>query len=142
VYKVILALGLQDVDSKNIYCCNPGLYIIGQSSDHTILGIKEDKFRKSRDDYLNLEAGGIISFNLDDFGLEKLDTISRLILLEILEDRHGIKSTIVTSQLPVSSWHDVIGDPTISDAICDRIIHNSHRIELKSPSAREIYRNI
>ena len=69
VYKVILALGLQDVDSKNIYCCSPGLYIIGQSSDHTILGIKEDKFRKSRDDYLNLEAGGIISFNLDYFGL-------------------------------------------------------------------------
>lgn len=79
---------------------------------------------------------------LDDFGLEKLDTISRLMLLEILEDRHGIRSTIVTSQLPVSSWHDVIGDPTISDAICDRIIPNSHRIELNGPSAREIYRNI
>ncbi|MBU4483688.1 MAG: alanine racemase [Actinomycetia bacterium] len=69
VYKVILALGLQDVDSKNIYCCSPGLYIIGQSSDHTILGIEEDKFKKSMDGYLNLEAGGIISFNLDYFGL-------------------------------------------------------------------------
>jgi len=69
VYKVILALGLQDVDSKNIYCCSPGLYIIGQSSDHTILGIEEDKFMKSRDGYSNLEAGGIISFNLDYFGL-------------------------------------------------------------------------
>ena len=65
-----------------------------------------------------------------------------LALLEILEDRQGLASTIITSQLPVSVWHDVIGDPTISDAICDRIIHNSHRIELIGPSAREIYGNI
>ena len=78
---------------------------------------------------------------LDDFGLEKLDTVSRLILLEILEDRHGIRSTIITSQLPVAAWHDVIGDPTISDAICDRIIHNCLRIELDGPSVRKIYKN-
>ena len=78
---------------------------------------------------------------LDDFGLERLDTVSRLILLEILEDRHGIRSTIITSQLPVSAWHDVIEDPTISDAICDRIIHNCIRIELDGPSARKIYKN-
>jgi len=69
VYKIILALGIQDAISKNIYCCSPGLYIMGQSSDHTILGIEEDKSGKSRDDYLNLEAGDIISFNLDYFGL-------------------------------------------------------------------------
>jgi len=62
-------------------------------------------------------------------------------LLEILEDRHGIRSTIITSQLPVSARHDVIGDPTISDAICDRIIHNCLRIELDGPSARKIYKN-
>jgi len=79
---------------------------------------------------------------LDDFGLEKLDTTSRLILLEILEDRHGIRSTIITSQLPVSAWHDVIGDPTISDAICYRIIHNCHRIELDGPSASKVYSNL
>ena len=78
---------------------------------------------------------------LDDFGLEKLDTVSRLILLEILEDRHGLASTIITSQLPIAAWHDVIGDPTISDAICDRIIHNCLRIELDGPSARKIYNN-
>ena len=78
---------------------------------------------------------------LDDFGLEKLDTVSRLIFLEILEDRHGIASTIITSQLPVSAWHDVIGDPTISDAICDRIVHNCLRIELNGLSARGIYKN-
>jgi len=77
---------------------------------------------------------------LDDFGLQKLDTASRLIFLEILEDRHGIKSTVMTSQLPVPDWHEVIGDPTIADAICDRIINNSYRIELKGDSLRKKYR--
>jgi len=77
---------------------------------------------------------------LDDFGLEKLDTASRLILLEILEDRHGLRSTVITSQLPVHSWHEVIGDPTIADAICDRIVNTSYRIELKGESVRRKYR--
>jgi len=69
VYKVILALGLQDVSSKNIYCCSSDLHIISQSSDHTILGVREDRLKRHGDDSLNLEAGGIISFNLDYFGL-------------------------------------------------------------------------
>jgi len=76
---------------------------------------------------------------LDDFGLQKLDTASRLIFLEILEDRHGLGSTVITSQLPVPSWHEVIGDPTIADAICDRIINTSYRIELKGDSLRGKY---
>jgi len=76
---------------------------------------------------------------LDDFGLQKLDTVSRLIFLEILEDRHGLRSTVITSQLPVPAWHEVIGDPTIADAICDRIINTSHRIELNGDSLRVKY---
>jgi len=76
---------------------------------------------------------------LDDFGLQKLDTASRLIFLEILEDRHGLASTVITSQLPVAAWHEVIGDPTIADAICDRIINTSYRIELKGGSLRKKY---
>jgi DNA replication protein DnaC len=76
---------------------------------------------------------------LDDFGLQKLDTASRLIFLEILEDRHGIRSTVITSQLPVASWHEVIGDPTIADAICDRMVNSSYRIELKGDSLRKKY---
>ena len=79
---------------------------------------------------------------LDDFGLEPLDTQSRLSLLEILEDRHGWRSSIFVSQLPVSDWHEIIGDPTIADAICDRIIHNAHRIELDGDSLRKKYSNI
>lgn len=101
------------------------------------------KLKKADGSYINeirrIEKQDVLI--LDDFGLEKLDTVSRLILLEILEDRHGIRSTIITSQLPVASWHDVIGDPTISDAICDRIVHNCLRIELDGPSVRKIYKN-
>jgi len=78
---------------------------------------------------------------LDDFGLEPLDAKSRLTLLEILEDRHSRKSSVFVSQLPVNNWHEVIGDPTIADAICDRIIHNAHRIELEGDSLRKIYAN-
>jgi len=76
---------------------------------------------------------------LDDFGLEVFDVHSRVALLEIFEDRHGRRSSIVVSQLPISKWHEVIGDPTIADAICDRIIHTAHRVELKGESVRKLY---
>ena len=76
---------------------------------------------------------------IDDFGLHPFDTQNRLSLLEIMEDRHGMKSTIITSQFPVNSWHDMIGEPTIADAICDRIIHGAYRIELKGESLRKKY---
>ena len=76
---------------------------------------------------------------LDDFGLEKLDSQSRLSLLEILEDRHGLASTIIASQIPINAWHDIIGDATIADAICDRIVNSSYRIELKGESVRKRY---
>jgi len=73
---------------------------------------------------------------IDDFGLEHLDTQNRLTLLEIIEDRNGKKSTIITSQLPVKNWHEIIGDQTIADAICDRIIHGAHRVDFDGPSVR------
>lgn len=74
---------------------------------------------------------------LDDFGLQRLDTENRLNLMEIIEDRHGRKSTIITSQLPVNQWHEVIAEPTIADAILDRIVHTAHRMELKGSSMRK-----
>ena len=73
---------------------------------------------------------------LDDWGLEPLDDQARHDLLEILEDRYGRCSTIITSQLPVSAWHDVIGNPTYADAILDRLVHNAHRIDLTGDSMR------
>ena len=73
---------------------------------------------------------------LDDFGIQPLDGPSRAILMEIIEDRHGKTSLIITSQLPVSKWYEVIGEKTIADAILDRIVHDAHRIELKGESLR------
>jgi DNA replication protein DnaC len=78
---------------------------------------------------------------LDDFGLKPLDNNQRLTLLELLEDRHGKRSTIITSQLPVKNWYEVIGEPTIADAIMDRLVHSCHRIELDGDSLREKYKN-
>ncbi|NOQ42654.1 MAG: AAA family ATPase [Desulfuromusa sp.] len=74
---------------------------------------------------------------LDDWGLTPMTDPQRRDLLELLEDRYGRKSTIVTSQLPVPSWHEAIGDPTLADAILDRIVHNAHKIELKGESMRK-----
>ncbi len=74
---------------------------------------------------------------LDDFGLHPMDKENVLSLLEIIEDRHGIRSTIITSQLPVNRWHELLGDQTIADAILDRLVHSSHRIELKGESMRK-----
>ncbi len=73
---------------------------------------------------------------LDDFGIQPFDQPSRASLLEIIEDRHGKRSTIFTSQLPVKQWHEVIGEKTVADAILDRIINNTQRIELKGESLR------
>ena len=74
---------------------------------------------------------------VDDFGLQKLEDLQRLDLMEIIEDRHGLKSTLIASQLPVAAWYEVIGEPTISDAILDRITHQSIRIELTGESLRK-----
>lgn len=67
---------------------------------------------------------------------EPLDAKARHDLLEILEERYGRRSTIITSQLPISAWHEVIGDPTYADAILDRLVHNAHRLELDGDSMR------
>lgn len=75
---------------------------------------------------------------LDDWGLAPLIAEQRRDLLEIVDDRHGRASTIVTSQVPVEHWHDVIGDPTLADAILDRLVHNAHRLVLKGESMRKI----
>ena len=79
---------------------------------------------------------------LDDFGLQPIDSQSRMIFLEMMEDRYDVRSTIVTSQLPVSAWHEVINEKTIADAILDRLVHSSHRIDLKGESMRKKRRNI
>ena len=74
---------------------------------------------------------------LDDWGLAKLNAEQRRDLLELLDDRHGHRSTIVTSQIPVDHWHDIIGDLTLADAILDRLVHNAYRLHLKGESMRK-----
>ena len=74
---------------------------------------------------------------LDDFGLTHLEQQQQLDLMEMIEDRHGTSSTIIASQLPVSNWYDVIGEETIADAILDRLVHTSYRVELKGESLRK-----
>lgn len=74
---------------------------------------------------------------LDDFGLTHLEQQQRLDFMEIIEDRHASAATIIASQLPVANWYDVIGEETIADAILDRMVHTSYRIELKGESLRK-----
>lgn len=75
---------------------------------------------------------------IDDFGLHPIDEQCKLILLELLEDRYDLQSTIMTSQIPVNQWHEIIVDSTIADAICDRLIHNAYKIELDGDSMRKV----
>jgi DNA replication protein DnaC len=74
---------------------------------------------------------------LDDFGIQAFDASGRSLLMDIVEDRHGKRSTIIASQVPVKNWYDVIGEQTIADAILDRIVHQSLRVELKGDSLRK-----
>lgn len=78
---------------------------------------------------------------LDDFGLQSFDNHAREALMDIIDDRHGKSSTIIASQIPVSSWYDIIGENTIADAILDRIVNSSHRIKLEGESLRKTIMN-
>jgi len=75
---------------------------------------------------------------LDDWGPDRLSPGQRRDLMEITDDRHGSGSTLITSQLPVETWHDVIGEPTFADAILDRLVHNAYRLTLDGPSMRKL----
>lgn len=74
---------------------------------------------------------------LDDFGLQPFDATTKTILLDIIDDRHGKSSTIISSQIPVQGWYDVIGEGTLADAVLDRIVHKAIRIELYGESLRK-----
>lgn len=116
--------------------CNAGYKVFYQLTGRLLGSLKEAKRDGS---YLKLlskiEKADLLI--LEDFGLSPFDSQGRLALLDILEDRHGRKSTIFLSQIPVASWHALIGESTIADAIMDRIVHSSLRIELKGESVRK-----
>ena len=75
---------------------------------------------------------------IDDWGLAPLADRERRDLLEVLEDRHDVSSTIISSQIPIEQWHDIIANPTVADAVCDRLLHNSHKLILKGESMRKL----
>ena len=79
---------------------------------------------------------------LDDLGLAPMTASERRDLLEVIEDRHGTASTIVATQIPIQHWHDNIRDPTIADAILDRLVHNAHKINLKGESMRKLHSSL
>ena len=82
------------------------------------------------------KLGKIAVFIIDDFLITPLTDTERKDMLEIIEDRYGSGSTILTSQCPLKEWHNNIGDPTLADAICDRLFHNAHKIALRGASIR------
>lgn len=116
--------------------CTKGKRVAYFSLPKLLSKLKSDKldgsFRKEMD---RIENKNLLI--LDDWGLTPLDTAARLALLQIIEDRHSRYSTIITSQLPISAWHQYINENTVADAILDRIIHQAHRIELKGESLRK-----
>jgi len=116
--------------------CTKGKKVAYFSLPKLLSKLKSDKldgsFRKEMD---RIENKNLLI--LDDWGLTPLDTAARLALLQIIEDRHSRYSTIITSQLPISAWHQYINENTVADAILDRIIHQAHRIELKGESLRK-----
>jgi len=79
---------------------------------------------------------------IDDFGLNSLSETDKKDLMEIVEDRYMTGSTIISSQLPIKDWHAFIGDPTIADAVCDRLFHVAHKFELKGGSMRKKQENL
>ena len=95
------------------------------------------RFNKTVHFFLMRAIGGVKLLILDDWGLEPLGPEQRHDMLEIVEERYGRGATLITSQIPVDRWHDLIGDPTLGDAILDRVIHNAHRLQLSGESLRK-----
>jgi len=116
--------------------CSMGYRVLYQHSTKLFARLKIAKADGSiLKELLKIEKQHVLL--IDDFGIQPLDAASRSILMEIIEDRHGKGSTIITSQVPVSLWHEVIGEKTIADAILDRIVHDAHRIEMTGESMRK-----
>lgn len=102
--------------------------------------LQEMKIGKVEGSYIKLldRMSKVDLLIIDDWGLSVLNDIERRDFLEIIEDRHNVRSTIIATQFPVEKWHEIIGDPTIADAICDRLIHNAYHLKLSGESMRKV----
>lgn len=113
-------------DYRALYLRAPRLF------DELAMARADGRYRKILAAYARLDL-----LVIDDWGLAPLTEEQRRDMLEILEDRHGLRSTLIASQVPIEKWHRVIGDPTLGDAILDRLVHNAHKIILKGDSLRK-----
>lgn len=111
---------------RALYLRTPHLF------DDLAMAKADGRYRKILAAYARLDL-----LVIDDWGLSDLTEEQRRDVLEILEDRHGLRSTLVASQLPIEKWHKVIGDPTLGDAILDRLVHSAHTLALKGDSLRK-----
>lgn len=117
--------------------CQKGLKVMYASTSRLMGQLKVAKVKGTiLQDLKKIERMDLLI--LDDFGVQPFDAQARMHLMDIIEDRHGKKSTLITSQVPVKDWYDVIGEKTIADAVMDRIVHQAIRIELHGESLRKI----
>ena len=117
-------------------CCQMGFKVVYQNTQKLYQSLRLGRLDGSHRRQMQQMAKAELLI-LDDFGLQKPDELARLDLLEMVEDRHGRKSLIIASQLPSSIWYEIIGEPTLADAILDRVVTNAHRIELTGESLRK-----
>jgi DNA replication protein DnaC len=116
--------------------CQEGYRVLYASTGKLMSGLKIAKIKgASINEFKRLERTDLLI--LDDFGMHVFDNQLRSVLMEIVEDRHGKRSTMITSQLPVKGWYDAIGEKTVADAILDRLVYNSLRVELYGESIRK-----
>jgi DNA replication protein DnaC len=141
-HQVVLITGATGTGKSYLACalaqaaCRHGLstryFRLSRLLDELTLAKADGSYPKALDRLLRTQL-----LALDDYGMAPLNDTQRRDLLEVLDDRYGRRATLVTSQLPLEHWHDVIGDPTFGDAILDRLVHHAHRITLKGPSMRK-----
>lgn len=116
--------------------CQDGYKVLYASTAKLMSALKIAKVKGTiLNDFKRIEKADLLI--LDDFGMQAFDSQARGILMDIIEDRHQKRSTIITSQIPVKGWYDVIGEKTVADAILDRLVHRSLRVELYGESIRK-----
>lgn len=118
------------------HCCQLGLKVVYHNTQKLYQALRLGRLDGTHRRQMQQMAKADLLI-LDDFGLQRPDDLARLDLLEMVEDRHARKSLIIASQLPVSVWYEIVAEPTIADAILDRIVNNAHRIELSGESLRK-----